>query len=154
MLERQGTFQHWKDIWDSKESFQKTNFELYLLKSCMSVFFSNKNYVNWRFLNFKNKKFFLKKFGLKIEGLTLENFLIEKKKIKKNTAFVISCCAFKYQSWLFFFIKYLLKKKIAIKLFKKISRKKKNKIKLKKVNSFVFNSKKKNSFFDFSFNFF
>lgn len=155
MLERQGSFQYWKNIWDSKESFQKTNFELYLLKDCMSVFFSNKSYLNWRFFNFRNKKFFSKKFGIKINNLNLEKFLINKKKIKRNTAFVISCYAFKYHGWLFFFINYFLKKKNIIKTFKyKKRKKKKKKFKSKKISSFFFKSKKTNSSFDFSFNFF
>lgn len=83
MLERQGTFQHWKNVWDSKESFQKTNFELLLLKDCMSVFFSNKNYLSWRFFSFRNKKYLSKRFGIKTNAIDLEKYLIEKKKLKE-----------------------------------------------------------------------
>lgn len=114
MLERQGTFQHWKNIWDSKESFQKTNFELLLLKDCMSVFFSNKNYLNWRFFNFRNKKYLSKRFGIKTNSRDLEKYLIEKKKVKKSTAFVISCFAFKYHGWLFFLYNIFWKKNLLL----------------------------------------
>ncbi len=89
MLERQGTFQHWKNIWDSKESFQKTNFELLLLKDCMSVFFSNKNYLNWRFFNFRNKKYLSKRFGIKTSSRDLEKYLVEKKKSKKKVQLLL-----------------------------------------------------------------
>lgn len=156
MLERQGTFQHWKNIWDSKESFQKTNFELLLLKDCMSVFFSNKNYLNWRFFNFRNKKYLSKRFGIKTNSRDLEKYLIEKKKVKKSTAFVISCFAFKYHGWLFFFIQYFLKKKFVTNKvkFRKLKNKKKKKIRNKKFNHLFYRTKSKVSNFDFSFNFF
>lgn len=156
MLERQGTFQHWKNIWDSKESFQKTNFELLLLKDCMSVFFSNKNYLNWRFFNFRNKKYLSKRFGIKTSSRDLEKYLVEKKKVKKSTAFVISCFAFKYHGWLFFFIQYFLKKKFVTNKvnFRKLKNKKKRKIKNKKFNHLFYRTKSKVLNFDFSYNFF
>lgn len=106
LTNRQGDFQFWNDIWDSKESFQKSNLENILIKNCLSVFLKNKNYVNWRFFFFKNLNFWSDSFFLSLNPHLLEEYWIEHKDIKKNNISVITCFIFKYQGWLIFFIYY------------------------------------------------
>lgn len=106
LTNRQGTFQFWNDVWDSTESFQKSNLEHILIKNCLTIFLKNKNYVNWRFFEIKDKDYWSDFFFLNENKYDLENYWIDKKKVKKTNLWVISCFIFKYQNWFFFFIYY------------------------------------------------
>lgn len=123
LTNRQGDFQFWNDVWDSKESYQKSNLENILIKSCLSIFLKNKNYVNWRFFFIKNLNFWSNFFFLNTKPHELEDYWIEQKDIKKNTISIITCFIFKYQGWFVFFIYYHVVKKF-------INNKKKNEINL------------------------
>ena len=123
LTNRQGDFQFWNDVWDSKESYQKSNLENILIKSCLSIFLKNKNYVNWRFFFIKNLNFWSNFFFLNTKPHELEDYWIEQKNIKKNTISIITCFIFKYQGWFVFFIYYHVVKKF-------INNKKKNEINL------------------------
>lgn len=115
LTNRQGDFQFWNDIWDSKESFQKSNLENILIKNCLSVFLKNKNYINWRFFFIKNLNFWSTSFFLNTKPHELEDYWIEQKNIKKNNISIITCFIFKYQNWLVFFIYYHVVKKFVSK---------------------------------------
>jgi len=115
LTNRQGDFQFWNDIWDSKESFQKSNLENILIKNCLSIFLKNKNYINWRFFFIKNLNFWSSSFFLNTKPYELEDYWIEQKNIKKNNISVITCFIFKYQNWLVFFIYYHVVRKFVSK---------------------------------------
>lgn len=104
--ERQGVFQFWNDVWDSKESFQRSNVEILLLKNCLAIFFKNKNFVNWRFLEVHDPEDWAEDYALEMGKYELEDYWIDAKDVREDDASVISCFVFKYQGWFFFFIYY------------------------------------------------
>lgn len=106
--DRQGIFQFWNDVWDSKESFQRSNTEILLLKNCLSIFFKNKNFVNWRFLEIYDFEEWTEEYALEMNKYDLEAYWIDAKDVQEDDASVISCFVFKYQGWFFFFIYYHL----------------------------------------------
>lgn len=108
--DRQGVFQFWNDVWDSRESFQKSNQEILLLKNCLTIFFKNKNYVSWRFLEVKDSESWAEEYSLELDKYALEAYWTEVQDIKQDDASVLSCFVFKYQGWFFFFIYYYLYK--------------------------------------------
>lgn len=108
--DRQGVFQFWNDVWDSKASFQKTNAEILLLKNCLTIFFKNKNYVSWRFLEVKDAEEWVEEYALELDKYALEAFWTEAKEVQQDDASVLTCFVFKYQGWFFFFIYYYLYK--------------------------------------------
>lgn len=108
--DRQGVFQFWNDVWDSRESFQKSNAEILLLKNCLTIFFKNKNYVSWRFLETKDREDWVEGYALDMDKYALEAYWVEAKEVRQDDASVLSCFVFKYQGWFFFFIYYYLYK--------------------------------------------
>ncbi len=125
ILHKQGSFQLWNEVWDSKKSFEKINVEHSFLKICFSIFFKNKNFLNWKLLNISKFFFWKNKFNLYFNNKRfLEKYLISTKKIKKNKAFVGHLDIFRLQGWLIINLFFFLTNK-NIKIKKKFKKNKK-----------------------------
>ena len=122
ILHRQGNFQLWNEVWDSKYSFEKNNIEHSFLKKCFNIFFKNKNFIHWRLFNLENKKVLKNSSFLFFDCFQIENFILLKKKVKKNRIYVGNIDILKLNGWLiinFFFFFTKKRKRIQKKKIKK-----------------------------------
>lgn len=101
LLNRQGTFQFWNELWDSKIFFLKYFKENIFLKKVLSIFLNNKNFIHWKLFNyidFSNLNKNVKEIIFNQE-ITLHNFFFVKNRLKLSFIYTSKCWLFKYQGW-------------------------------------------------------
>jgi hypothetical protein len=136
MLDRQGSFQFWNGVWDSKINFSTFFINFFFLNKLISCFIRGKNSANYYFL-IKNSDFeiFLEKNNLIFnENFSfLTNFFQQKKSFKFFFFIFGRINFFKFQKWCV----------IYISIYRPLNKNKIKKIKQSIKHLFFFFEKKK-----------